>query len=80
MKSEDPMLRSSDPPRTHLLERLGARGHEQYFDLVVIGGGITGAGIFREAARRGIRVLLVDKEDFAGGTQRHNAHFNPVGR
>ena len=68
MKSEDPLLRSPDPPRSHLLERLGARGHEQYFDLVVVGGGITGAGIFREAARRGIRVLLVEKSDFAGGT------------
>lgn len=38
------------------------------FDLVVIGGGITGAGVARDAARRGLRVALVEKNDFAAGT------------
>lgn len=38
------------------------------WDLVVIGGGITGAGILREARRRGLRVLLVEQRDFAWGT------------
>jgi len=38
------------------------------WDLVVIGGGITGAGIFREAVRMGIRVLLVERVDYAWGT------------
>lgn len=38
------------------------------FDLVVIGGGITGAGIIREAVRGGLRTLLVEKMDFASGT------------
>ena len=38
------------------------------WDLLVIGGGITGAGILREAARLGQRVLLVEKNDFASGT------------
>lgn len=38
------------------------------FELVVIGGGISGAGIAREAARRGVRVALVEAGDFAGGT------------
>jgi len=38
------------------------------FDLVIIGGGITGAGLAREAALRRIPFLLVDKEDFASGT------------
>ncbi|MYM24559.1 FAD-dependent oxidoreductase [Duganella sp. FT135W] len=38
------------------------------WDLVVIGGGITGAGILLEAARRGLRVLLVEQRDFAWGT------------
>ena len=37
-------------------------------DLLVIGGGITGAGIFHEAALRGLRVALVERGDFAGGT------------
>ena len=37
-------------------------------DLVIIGGGVTGAGVFREAVRNGLRVLLVEKRDFAWGT------------
>ena len=37
-------------------------------DLLVIGGGITGAGIARDAALRGFRTALVDKGDFGGGT------------
>jgi glycerol-3-phosphate dehydrogenase len=38
------------------------------WDLIIIGGGITGAGIFREAARMGIRVILIEQRDFAWGT------------
>ena len=38
------------------------------FDLLVIGGGITGAGIARDAALRGLRVALFDKSDYAAGT------------
>lgn len=37
------------------------------WDVLVIGGGITGAGIFREAARAGLRTLLVEQRDFAWG-------------
>jgi glycerol-3-phosphate dehydrogenase len=37
-------------------------------DLIIIGGGITGAGIFREASRMGIKVALVEQKDFAWGT------------
>jgi glycerol-3-phosphate dehydrogenase len=37
-------------------------------DLVIIGGGITGAGIARDAAHRGLRVALVEKTDFGAGT------------
>ncbi len=37
-------------------------------DLLVVGGGITGAGVAREAALRGMRVGLVEKTDFAAGT------------
>src|SRR5690554_8066453 len=40
----------------------------EVWDLIVIGGGITGAGIFLEAARRGQRVLLLEQQDFAWGT------------
>ena len=38
------------------------------FDLLVLGGGITGAGVALDAASRGLRVALIDKGDFAGGT------------
>ena len=38
------------------------------FDLLIIGGGITGAGIALDAASRGMRVALIEKNDFASGT------------
>ncbi|MBK8989152.1 MAG: glycerol-3-phosphate dehydrogenase/oxidase [Chloroflexi bacterium] len=41
---------------------------DQPWDLVIVGGGITGAGILREAARLGLRALLVEQKDFAWGT------------
>jgi glycerol-3-phosphate dehydrogenase len=41
--------------------------HEEW-DLIIVGGGITGAGILREAARAGVKALLVEGGDFGGGT------------
>lgn len=38
------------------------------FDLVVVGGGINGCGIFFDAAQRGLRVLLLERNDLASGT------------
>lgn len=38
------------------------------FDLIVIGGGITGAGVTLDAASRGLRTLLLEQNDFASGT------------
>ena len=38
------------------------------FDLVVVGGGITGCGVMLDAAQRGLRVLLVEKTDVGAGT------------
>jgi glycerol-3-phosphate dehydrogenase len=38
------------------------------WDVVIVGGGITGAGILLEAARRGLKALLVEQRDFAWGT------------
>lgn len=43
------------------------------WDLVVVGGGITGAGIFREAVRMGLKVLLVEQRDFSWGTSSRSA-------
>jgi glycerol-3-phosphate dehydrogenase len=47
----------------------GAAGSilDERYDVVVIGGGIAGAGIMREAARHGLRVLLVEQNDYASG-------------
>jgi glycerol-3-phosphate dehydrogenase len=40
----------------------------QYFDVLVVGGGIFGAAVARDAALRGLRVALIEKSDFASGT------------
>ncbi len=50
--------------RSERLERLSSRR----FDLLVIGGGIVGAGIAEAASAHGLQVALVDKGDFAGAT------------
>jgi glycerol-3-phosphate dehydrogenase len=50
--------------RERALEELGQRE----FELLVIGGGIVGAGIAAESARAGLRVALVERGDFAGAT------------
>jgi len=44
-------------------------------DIVVIGGGITGAGIARDAAMRGLSVGLLEREDFASGTSSKSARL-----
>ena len=44
-------------------------------DLLIIGGGITGAGIARDAALRGIRTALVDKADFGAGTSSNSSRL-----
>src|SRR3990167_3219115 len=40
----------------------------QVFDVIVMGGGITGAGIAQDAASRGLKTILLEKGDFASGT------------
>jgi len=50
--------------RTANVERLA----RERFDVLVIGGGITGAGVALDAAARGYRVALIEKVDFASGT------------
>lgn len=50
--------------RSDLLDRL----ETDRFDLVVVGAGITGAGVARDAAARGLRVAVVEADDFAAGT------------
>jgi glycerol-3-phosphate dehydrogenase len=57
-----------------LIDQLPARGAQldrlrrETFDVAVIGGGINGAAVARDAAMRGLRVALIDRGDFAGQT------------
>ncbi len=50
--------------RQDALARLG----NETFDVLVVGGGVTGAGVALDAASRGLRTALVEKDDFASGT------------
>jgi glycerol-3-phosphate dehydrogenase len=64
----------SPPAIPRRAQRLAALG-DRHFDLLVIGGGITGAGIARDAARRGLAVALVEREDFASGTSSRSSRL-----
>ena len=57
-------IRFSNLDREHTIQELT----KESFDLVVIGGGITGGGIALDAASRGMKVALLEKGDFASGT------------
>ncbi len=59
------------PRRAQRLSELGDRR----FDLLVIGGGITGAGIARDAARRGLAVALVEQDDIGSGTSSRSSRL-----
>ena len=59
------------PTRAETLSRLAS----ETFDLLVVGGGINGAGIARDAALRGLRVALVEREDFASGTSSRSSRL-----
>ncbi len=50
--------------RTRKLEQI----KQENWDIIIVGGGITGAGILREAANSGLKVLLVEQKDFSWGT------------
>lgn len=55
-------------------DAIAALGREP-FDVVVIGGGITGAGIAREAALAGFRTALLERDDFASGTSSRSSRL-----
>lgn len=44
------------------------KGEEEPYDLLIIGGGATGSGIALDAATRGLKVALVERDDFSSGT------------
>lgn len=55
--------------RTDTLRRLS----QDVFDVLVIGGGVTGAGVALDAASRGLRTALVERQDFASGTSSYSS-------
>ncbi|MGH9928990.1 MAG: glycerol-3-phosphate dehydrogenase/oxidase [Pyrinomonadaceae bacterium] len=61
---------SNEPPAgiRDLVLNSAMAGENLQFDVIVIGAGINGAGISRDAAMRGLKVLLLDKGDIGGGT------------
>ncbi len=63
-------MHRTQPPIGNALERETAlqRLQTETFDLLVIGGGITGAGTALDAAARGLKVALIERSDFASGT------------
>ncbi|MFY0572469.1 FAD-dependent oxidoreductase [Archangium lansingense] len=67
-------LPSSPQPPAPRSERLAALSSQE-FDLLVIGGGVTGSGIARDASLRGLRVALVEREDFASGTSSRSSRL-----
>lgn len=72
------MFRGQRPPGSFSLQTRGAyleRLARETFDLAIVGGGITGAGIARDAALRGLSVALVEKGDFAAGTSSRSSRM-----
>src|ERR1700743_1989134 len=57
------------------MRRATDRFPNESFDLLVIGGGITGACVPRARSRRGLKVALVERRDFAGATSAHNSRL-----
>lgn len=62
------------PPPPSRAERLRALATDS-FDVLIIGGGVTGAGSARDAALRGLKVALVEREDFASGTSSRSSRL-----
>ena len=62
------------PSRSQMLDALKASSqssgdeHPEEFDLLIVGGGATGAGVAVDAASRGLKVALVERDDFSSGT------------
>lgn len=54
--------------KNQIVRPLASQLSAETFDVIVIGGGITGAGVAADAASRGLKVLLLEKGDYASGT------------
>eukprot|EP00475_Leptophrys_vorax_P022024 TRINITY_DN2995_c0_g1_i4.p1 TRINITY_DN2995_c0_g1~~TRINITY_DN2995_c0_g1_i4.p1 ORF type:complete len:693 (-),score=30.62 TRINITY_DN2995_c0_g1_i4:149-2227(-) len=63
-----PELSDDVPPRRVQMAALAGSSSARPFDMLVIGGGATGAGVALEAVTRGLHVALVERDDFSCGT------------
>src|SRR5256885_11169181 len=59
------------PPRQEQVANIGSG----VLDILVVGGGIVGSGIARDATLRGLRVAVIDKHDFAFGTSSRSSRL-----
>ena len=57
--------------RQHVRKKL----EDEFFDLIIIGGGISGAGVARDAVLRGLKTLLLEKDDFASGASSRSSRM-----
>ena len=72
------------PSRAEMLKHLKASGKikshgepGEEFDLLIVGGGATGAGVAVDAASRGLKVALVERDDFSAGVFVFLPFFTP---
>ena len=61
---------SADLSRTRRSQELAALAAGESVDVLVVGGGVTGAGVALDAASRGLSVALIERDDLAYGTSR----------
>jgi glycerol-3-phosphate dehydrogenase len=65
---------AGEPPLTWR-DRTRQRLAREQFDVLIVGGGINGAGIARDAALRGLSVALIERDDFASGTSSRSSRL-----
>jgi glycerol-3-phosphate dehydrogenase len=66
-KPQPPWLPPSREQNLGVLRASGSGDEDAKFDLLIVGGGATGAGVAVDAASRGLRVALVERDDFSSG-------------
>ncbi len=62
-----------------MIERNLKKAVDERYDLIVIGGGVYGASLAMEAGRRGLRPLLLEREDFGGRRVGIRSAFSTAG-
>ncbi|ODQ67759.1 DAO-domain-containing protein [Nadsonia fulvescens var. elongata DSM 6958] len=63
-----PVVNTAPRSRQHMLNNMKSATPEKPYDVVIIGGGATGTGIALDAVSRGLKVALLERDDFSSGT------------